>query len=186
MKKIVFFLFFIVSLIGYGATNIENLKEYVIKKSEYDGKNIFNQIEYYSTEYKVPIELVIAVIEVESEFNPCAVSKSGAIGLMQLMPDTAKTLRVNINSIDENIKGGVMFLKECLEKNNNDIGLALATYNAGYGNIKKFDSIPPFPETQEYIQKVVRIYNSLSEKKYIFNNIIFTTDEIKFQQEDLF
>ena len=186
MKKIVYFLFFIVSLVCYADTNIENLKDYVIKNSEYDGKNIFKQVEYYSTEYKVPIELVIAVIEVESQFNPYAVSKAGAVGLMQLMPDTAKSLNVNPNYLGENIKGGVMFLKECLEKNNNDIGLALATYNAGYGNLKKFDSVPPFPETQEYIQKVVKIYNLLTDHKYIFNNINFTNDEIKFDKEDLF
>ena len=180
MKKIIMYILLSTTIFSY---NSKKLEDYVLNKTNYKGRNMYNSIMYYSSVYNIPQELVIAVIEVESNFKQYVVSNAGAIGLMQLMPTTAQELKVDPQDEEENIKGGVIFLKECLEKNNGDIGLALASYNAGYGNVKKFDSVPPFDETQEYIQKVISIYNQLSDDKYIFNNINFSKEDINFKTE---
>lgn len=180
MKKIILYILLSTTIFSQSS---EILKDYILSKTNQKGNSIYNNIIYYSSAYNVPKELVTAVMEVESNFSQHAISNAGAIGLMQLMPATAEGLKVDPKNEEDNIKGGVIFLKDCLEKNNNDIGLALASYNAGYGNVKKFDSVPPFAETQEYIQKVISIYNKLSNNKYIFNNIDFTKDDINFKIE---
>ncbi len=102
--------------------------------------------------------LVHSVIKAESNYNPNAVSNKGAQGLMQLMPATARDLGVkNPMNPKENIEGGVKFLKY-LQTQFNDPALALAAYNAGEGAVRRYNWIPPYPETQDYVVKVARNY----------------------------
>lgn len=102
----------------------------------------------------VPVDLALALVNQESGFNPNVKSKVGAIGLMQLMPDTAKSLGVNPYDISDNIKGGITYLKNALIHYNNDVDKALASYNAGFGAVDKYKGIPPYKETQNYVKAI--------------------------------
>ena len=106
----------------------------------------------------VPEQLISAVIRVESGFNARAVSRTGARGLMQLMPHTAAILGVR-DSFDpvENIDGGVRHLRGLLERFGNDLPLVLAAYNAGEGAVNTYGGIPPYPETQSYVGRILSI-----------------------------
>ena len=108
--------------------------------------------------YDVSVDLLKAVAKAESGFNPNAVSKAGAIGVMQLMPATARSLGVaDPYDARQNIMGGAKYLKENLDRFNGDVSLALAAYNAGPNAVQKYGGVPPYSETQNYV-KVVTTY----------------------------
>ena len=114
-------------------------------------------IDQHSRTQGVAADLVRAVIQVESAFNPTAVSVKGAMGLMQLMPATAQELGVsNPFDPDQNIRGGVTYLKQLLNRYDQKVELALAAYNAGIGNVTKYGAVPPFKETRNYVDKITK------------------------------
>ncbi len=119
-----------------------------------------------ATEQKLDELFIQAVAQVESCFDPKAVSRAGAQGLMQLMPNTAKELGV-ANSFDstQNVQGGARYLAQLLSRFEQNHQLALAAYNAGPGAVEKHDGIPPYPETQKYVQRVMNVYQQLSKHK---------------------
>lgn len=124
-------------------------------KSQYDAL-----IVTMALKYGLEPSFVKALIHVESAFNAGAVSHAGAMGLMQLMPATAKNYQADVNTFDpmNNIEVGVKHLKELMDRYDNDKKLSLAAYNAGEGAVSKYGGIPPYDETQNYVVKVMRLY----------------------------
>ncbi len=113
-------------------------------------------IDREATKQKVDAGLVRAVVEAESAYSPCAVSPVGAMGLMQLMPATAESLQVtDPYDPSQNITAGTQYLKQMLERYGGDIAKALAAYNAGPARVDAAGGVPPIPETQEYVRKIM-------------------------------
>jgi len=120
-------------------------------------------VEQTASRLQVDPQLVHAIIKVESEYDPKAVSRKGAMGLMQLIPETAQRFGVeNPFNPKENIEGGVSYLKYLLDLYRGDLSLSLAAYNAGEGAVQRFGGIPSFVETRNYVRKVTDIYQSVS------------------------
>lgn len=116
--------------------------------------------------HDLPEGLIHAVIATESAYDPEAVSRAGAVGLMQLMPETARRYGVtNRRDPTANLSGGTRYLKDLLERFDNDLELALAGYNAGEGAVEKYgNQIPPFDETQSYVRKVIKLFEKYPKK----------------------
>ncbi|MGC2256803.1 MAG: lytic transglycosylase domain-containing protein [Candidatus Sulfotelmatobacter sp.] len=121
--------------------------------------DIDSAIEEAAARHNVDPNLVRAVVKVESNFNPNAVSRKGAMGLMQLMPSTARQLKVN-NPFDpeQNVDAGVRHLKQLLESYGGDIKLTLAAYNAGAGAVARSSGVPRYAETQNYVRRITNLY----------------------------
>lgn len=115
-----------------------------------------------SRKYRLDWRLVSAVMQVESNFNPTALSPKGAQGLMQLMPETSRLYRVR-NPYDpkQNVEAGVKHLRMLLKRFDGDLKLALAAYNSGEKTVDRYGGIPPYQETRDYVRKVIALYQSI-------------------------
>jgi soluble lytic murein transglycosylase-like protein len=131
---------------------------------QFSDKDVDAAIEQAAARHNVDPNLVRSVIKVESNFNPNAVSRKGAMGLMQLMPQTARSLNVN-NPFDpeQNVDAGVRHLKKLLESYGGDVRLTLAAYNAGSGAVARSAGVPRFSETQNYVKRITNLYYGGSE-----------------------
>ncbi len=126
----------------------------------YKNVRYHKQIDYWGKRYNIDPNLIKAIIKAESGFDRYAVSKKGAQGLMQLMPDTAREMRVSDPfNPEQNIAGGVRYLRKLLKMFNGDLVLSLAAYNAGPGQVKRSGGVPQFSETKSYIKRVLSYYD---------------------------
>jgi soluble lytic murein transglycosylase len=178
-------------------TNIPQNKDYKIvisEKKTRSGNDFSYIIRKKSRKYNIEPSIIKAVITAESNWNPRAVSKKGAIGLMQLMPSTARDMQIN-NPYDpeENIEAGTRYLRFLLDKFEGNLTLALAAYNAGPGKIEKSGGVPPFPETKKFVRKVISISKARSYtastriNKVVFNDgtILYTNTPVPENQDNL-
>ncbi|AYH41972.1 lytic transglycosylase domain-containing protein [Azoarcus sp. DN11] len=124
------------------------------------------QVAAAAAEHDLPEALIHAVIRVESNYDPRAVSPKGAVGLMQLMPRTARAMGVvDARNPAENIRGGARYLKRLLEMFGNDVGRAVAAYNAGPGAVVRSGGMPPFAETRRYVPRVIEHFERLGGRR---------------------
>ena len=169
-KSFIYLFIFLALIIFLKLINIQDIilkKIYVKDYSEYVYK--------YATDYNLDPLLVFAVIKTESNFKVDATSSSNAIGLMQLMENTALEVSNNIdekiNSKEElynpeiNIKLGAKYLSELLERYDNNLNMTLAAYNAGQGNVNKHGGVPPFRETQNYVRNILGKNSNKNKRK---------------------
>jgi soluble lytic murein transglycosylase-like protein len=130
-------------------------------------KGIVRQhIQLAARQYGISSDLIDAVAWQESRYNPRAISSAGAIGVMQLMPGTARNLGVtNPHDVQQNVAGGAAYLREQLDRFGNNVPLALAAYNAGPGAVRKYGGIPPYRETQNYVRKIMQRLSAVSVQR---------------------
>jgi soluble lytic murein transglycosylase-like protein len=135
------------------------------KNLEKNRKKHSGMIDYMANRYKLPKSLIHAVITAESAYDSNAVSRAGAVGLMQLMPGTARRYGVkNRRNPYQNISAGTQYLRDLLIMYDNNLQLVLAAYNAGEGAVKKYNNtIPPYKETQNYVKKVIAYYHKYKQ-----------------------
>lgn len=152
------------STLGYGggqpltsfATDVKNDVNSDVKSGNV---SIDEAVDKASKKYGVDKNLILAVIKQESSFDPTSTSGAGAKGLMQLMPGTASEMGVtNPYDVEQNVDGGTKYLRSMLDMFGNSKELALAAYNAGPGAVKKYNGIPQYGETQDYVKKVMKYY----------------------------
>lgn len=125
--------------------------------------NVRQHIQVAAERYGISSDLVDAVAWQESRYNPRAKSSAGALGVMQLMPGTARQLGVsNPHDVGQNVAGGAAYLRAQLERFGNNVPLALAAYNAGPGAVLKYGGIPPYRETQNYVRQIMRRLSAMS------------------------
>jgi soluble lytic murein transglycosylase-like protein len=132
----------------------------VAKAATWTPTAVDSLVEEVSRRHNVDPNLVRAMIKVESNFNPRATSRKGAVGLMQLMPATARELRVNPYDPAQNLDGGVRHMKSLLENYNGDVALSLAAYNAGQGAVQRHGGVPNYKETKSYVKRITSLYGS--------------------------
>ena len=139
-----------------------------------DSNGYVTEIRGAAERYGVPERLVSAIIRVESAFNPRAVSRKGARGLMQLMPETASVLGVR-NTFDpsENIDGGVRHLRGLIDRFANNLPLVLAAYNAGERVVTAYQAIPPYPETRGYVTRVLRLFDANADWRGAAPSVVY-------------
>ncbi len=118
-------------------------------------------IQRLAPQFDVDARLALAIARAESNFDPRAVSPQNAMGLMQLIPDTATRFGVrNAFDPEQNVRGGLAYLRWLLERFNGDVALASAAYNAGEGTVERFGGVPPYTETRDYVQRILHFYRS--------------------------
>ncbi|MCP9446697.1 MAG: lytic transglycosylase domain-containing protein [Nitrospira sp.] len=140
----------------------------------------------FSTQYQLPPALIRAVIKAESDFDARAISRAGAVGLMQLMPQTAVRLDVkDLYDPEDNIGGGTKYLRFLLDRFRGDLPLALAAYNAGEHIVDRYRTLPPIEETQRYVRKVLRYYRTFLKRDLAAADGAVTFSETSFRQPNL-
>ena len=140
----------------YRRVNIPNQLHPMISERELEP-----MISRFSRQHQLHPALIRAVIKAESDFDPHAVSRAGAVGLMQLMPQTAVRLEVrDLYDPEDNIGGGTKYLRQLLDRFRGNLPLALAAYNAGEHVVDRYRTLPPIDETRQYVRKVLRFYRT--------------------------
>lgn len=144
-----------------------NTSKDIVRVNYEDLTDYISIIQEKAETYDIDPSLIKAVIETESNWNSSAISRKGAMGLMQLMPSTATDMDVhNPFNPEENIEGGTRYLRYLLERFKGDLTLALAAYNAGPNTVEKYGFIPPYNETRQYVSKVLSLYNGRSKDNF--------------------
>ncbi len=166
------------------------LKTPVQAASGYSGR-FDSLIESIAKDYGLEPSLIHSIIRTESDYDPNAVSSKGAVGLMQLMPETAEKYGVeDLYDPRQNILGGVKYLRDLINSFDRKTDYVLAAYNAGHNAIKKYGGIPPFPETRRFIQKVKATYphSTIRSRSRIYKyyddsgRVVFTNSRLLYSQ----